>query len=124
MTQVDLPSSWIRYRNGLCEGCNAGCCTLPLEVSIDDLIQMGFAVEKESPKKLAKRLIAEGIVKYYRAATGLFTIQQKSNRDCIFLNRFRRCSIYEKRPSVCRAFPSIGPRPGYCPRQCAILTRK
>ena len=103
----------------MCEGCWAGCCTLPLEVSAFDLIRLGVASEDEaaaSLSKMAKRLIREGIVRTFRATSGLFIIEQRQGRDCIFLGeKDRLCTVYEKRPEVCRQFPKIGPRPGYCP---------
>ena len=103
----------------MCEGCWAGCCTLPLEVSAFDLIRLELITEDEaatSLKKVAKRLIKEGKVRSYHGANGLFIIEQRQGRDCIFLGeKDRRCTVYEKRPEVCRTFPKIGPRPGYCP---------
>lgn len=113
------PSTWTAYKNGLCEGCWSGCCTLPLEVSAYDLIRLGVTTEDEaavSLKKVAKRLQKEGIIQSYRASSGLFIIEQRHGRDCIFLGeKDRLCTVYEKRPEVCRSFPKIGPRPGFCP---------
>lgn len=115
----DLPSTWMRYKNGLCHGCNSGCCTMPVEIKIEDLLRLKVVSEDElqnhSLKKIAKGLMKSGLVKSYRADSGLFTLSQKANDDCIFLNENRLCSVYEKRPGVCREFPSIGPRPGFCP---------
>ena len=103
----------------MCEGCSAGCCTLPLEVSAFDLIRLGILTEDEaasSLKKAAKRLMKEGYIQAYRATHGVFIIEQRAGRDCIFLGeKDRRCTVYEKRPEVCRQFPKIGPRPGFCP---------
>ena len=103
----------------MCDGCWAGCCTLPLEVSAFDLIRLGVLTEDDaaaSLKKAAKRLMKEGIIQSYRATTGLFIMQQRQGRDCIYLGeKDRRCTVYEKRPEVCRAFPKIGPKPGFCP---------
>ena len=116
----DRPSTWLKYRPGLCEGCWAGCCSLPVEVSAGDLLRMGLIGEDEvrgSLKKVARRLERQGVVKSFRSATGLFTLEQKPHGDCVFLGSDRLCTIYEKRPDVCRQFPSIGPRPGYCPRR-------
>lgn len=119
--KVDLPSTWIKYRAGMCEGCWSGCCTLPVEVSASDLVRLGVATEDEtsgSLKKLAKRLEREGVIQRYRAETGIFVLQQRGGRDCIYLSEeTRRCTVYEKRPDVCRRFPAIGPRPSYCPQQ-------
>ena len=113
------PSTWKADKKGMCEGCWAGCCTLPLEVSAYDLIRLGVITEDEaavSLKKVAKKLSKEGVIQSYRANSGLFIIEQRGGRDCIFLDeKTRQCTVYEKRPEVCRTFPKIGPRPGYCP---------
>ncbi len=114
------PSTWKAYKNGMCDGCAAGCCTLPLEASAYDLMRLGLLTEDEaasSLKKAAKRLMKEGLIQSFRATTGVFIIQQRGGRDCIFLGeKDRLCTVYEKRPEVCRQFPKIGPRPGYCPK--------
>ncbi|MBY0470443.1 YkgJ family cysteine cluster protein [bacterium] len=112
------PGEWRKYKTGMCEGCWAGCCTLPVEVSVSDLIRLGLATEDEaaeSQKKIARRLEKEGIIQSYRAHSQLFILQQRNGRDCIYLNKNRLCTVYDKRPEVCRKFPKIGPRPGYCP---------
>lgn len=114
------PSTWQKYRNGLCEGCWAGCCTLPLEVSAYDLIRLGLTSEEEageSLKRLATRLKKSKMVRSFNPSTGIFIMEQKYGRDCIFLDERRRCSVYEMRPEVCRKFPKIGPRPGFCPAE-------
>lgn len=99
----------------------AGCCTLPVEASAEDLVRLGLLTEDEaqgSLKKPARRLISAGIIRSFRARTGLFTLEQRDGRDCIYLGKVdRRCTVYDKRPDVCRKFPSIGPRPGFCPYQ-------
>src|ERR1700746_2105765 len=113
------PSTWKAYRKGMCEGCWSGCCTLPLEVSAYDLIRLELITEDEaaaSLKKVAKRLMKEGFVQSYHANNGLFIMEQRHGRDCVFLHeKDRICTVYEKRPEVCRTFPKIGPRPGFCP---------
>ncbi len=112
------PSTWVPYKSGLCNGCWSGCCTLPLEVSVNDLIRLGLTDEyeaAESLKKVAKRLMKERIVRSFHPKTQLFIIEQVNGRDCIYLGKDRLCTVYEKRPEVCRQFPKIGPRPGFCP---------
>ncbi len=114
----DLLSTWVKFRPSLCESCTALCCSLPLEVDKEDLFRLGLISENElegSLKKVAKRLQTQGLIKNFRAATALFTIAQKMNGKCLFLDKENRCTVYEKRPRVCREFPKIGPRPGYCP---------
>jgi Fe-S-cluster containining protein len=114
----DKISTWIKFRPTLCEGCTALCCSLPLELDKNDLLRLGLVSEDEiagSLKKVAKRLQGEKIIKNFRAATGLFTLAQKMDGTCIFLNEKKQCTVYSNRPKVCREFPQIGPRPGYCP---------
>ncbi len=116
---IDRPSTWKFFRQGMCTGCFGGCCTMPVEVKLVDLIRLGLTDTDEantSIKKLAKRLIKEGVISTYRQGTDLFMLTQKANRDCYYLDlKTRLCSVYDKRPDVCRRFPEIGPRPGYCP---------
>jgi Fe-S-cluster containining protein len=116
---VGRPSTWPKYRVGLCDGCWGGCCTLPVEVSASDLMRLGVATEDEcalSLKKVAKRLIKEGIVRSFHPQVQLFVLEQRAGRDCIYLHeKTRLCTVYERRPEVCRRFPKIGPKPGYCP---------
>lgn len=94
---------------------------MPVEVSVPDLIRMEFISEEEaaggSLRKAANRLKKQGLIRTFRAKTLIFVLEQKSSGDCIFLNEKRQCSIYEKRPEICRLFPKIGPRPGHCPYQ-------
>jgi len=120
VVQIQNPTTWVKYKTGLCADCWAGCCTLPLEVSVSDLIRLGLTTEDEaacSLNKLANRLKREGWIQSFRAKTQLFIIKQKSNGDCLFLDQSRKCTVYQKRPEVCRKFPKIGPRPGFCPKQ-------
>jgi uncharacterized protein len=126
MIDKDRPSSWVPFRESLCRGCNADCCSMLLEVTIDDLVRLEVCTEDEargSHKKLFKRLQKEKIAMSYRQGTGLFLLQSKSNTDCQFLDSATRlCTVYEKRPAVCRKFPSIGPRPTFCPARRKLTT--
>lgn len=118
--QIERPSTWVMYKKGMCDGCWSGCCTLPVEVSAVDLMRLGLLTEDEaaaSLKKSAKRLMKEGVVRSFQSKTQIFTLEQKGGRDCIFLDSNRMCTVYEKRPEVCRKFPKIGPRPGFCPKK-------
>lgn len=112
------PSTWVKFKKGLCDGCWAGCCTLPVEVSASDLIRLGLVLEEEaaeSLKKVARRLMKERIVQAYNSKSQIFVLEQRHGRDCLFLGKDRMCTVYERRPEVCRRFPQIGPRPGFCP---------
>ena len=112
------PSRWTKYRPSLCLNCQSDCCRLPVEVTADDLLRMDLiSVDQAlgSLKKTYNHLRKQGIVISFRARTGIFTLAQRSNGDCQFLDKQRNCSIYFKRPQTCRNFPEIGPRPGFCP---------
>ncbi len=114
-------STWIKYRPALCKGCHSLCCTLPVEVSVADLQRMELITPEEasqSIKKIARKLMDQRLIRSYRVATGLFILEQRPNDDCVFLHaETRLCTIYEKRPQVCRKFPELGPRPGFCPEK-------
>jgi Fe-S-cluster containining protein len=114
------PSTWLPYKKGMCDGCWSGCCTLPVEVSASDLIRLELITEEEaaiSLKEVAKKLSKQGILQDYKLKEQLFILEQRHGRDCIFLSEDRLCTVYEKRPEVCRMFPKIGPKPGFCPAQ-------
>jgi uncharacterized protein len=118
----DRPSTWKKYDSDFCTSCVANCCRMPVEIKFSDLIRLGLTTEDEavgSLKKMAKRLIKEGVIKSYRSGTEFFMLTQRSNDDCYFLDpKSRLCSVYEKRPDTCRNFPSkVGPRIGFCPSQ-------
>ena len=113
--EILRPATWVRYKPSLCKGCWAGCCTLPVQVSPEDLFHMGYlrADQVEGPlKRIANRLRREGIIQSYNARKRTFTLQQKNGHDCIFLDEDRLCTIYEKRPYICRRFPETSARPG------------
>lgn len=91
---------------------------MPLEVSIPDLIRLGFIDETEATSNLSKiaaRLKKQQIIQKFHPRKMVFVIAQKKNKDCIFLDEDRRCTVYSKRPEICRQFPKIGPKPGHCP---------
>lgn len=113
--------TWARYSNGLCRDCHATCCTLPVEVRIDDLIRLGLVdeFERDEPaKQVARRLSREGVVEHFNHKREIFTLTRLANGDCLYLDRQTRlCTVYAKRPDTCRNHPHVGPRPGYCAYQ-------
>jgi Fe-S-cluster containining protein len=93
---------------------------MPVEIRVDDLLRLGeiSADDLEIPKKkLAARLKKQGLIQSYRESTQLFMLTQKPNGDCYYLDSGTRlCRVYDKRPDVCRRFPtSMGNRLGHCP---------
>jgi len=116
---VNELSTWTKYRKGLCDTCVANCCTMPVEVSISDLIRMEVldSFEAEEPiKGIAKILKKQGIVEHFNFKNEIFTLVRFANHDCLYLDsKSRRCTIYTKRPETCRNHPQIGPKPNFCP---------
>ena len=111
-------STWIPFRKINCTGCQSLCCTLPVEVSVGELQRMELITPQETGEsigRIGRRLIKAGLVESYRTSLGFFTLKRHRNHDCVFLDEKRRCKIYRKRPQVCRKFPELGPRPGFCP---------
>jgi uncharacterized protein len=93
---------------------------MPVEVKFHDLVRLGIVSQDDeftSRRKLVNRLKRDGIIQSYREHSQNFMLTQRSNDDCLFLDaRTRLCTVYEKRPDVCRNFPqSAGIRPGFCP---------
>ena len=119
--EIDRLDTWAKYSAPMCGSCISSCCTLPVEVKIKDLIRIGIVDEferGEPPKNIAKRLQKAGIINHFNFRNSIFTLAQRANGDCRYLDaQTRRCTIYEKRPNTCRNHPQIGPRPGFCAYQ-------
>lgn len=118
---IEDTATWSKYNAKLCTSCNATCCTLPVEVRINDLIRMGILStfdQQEPAKKIAKNLKKQGIISHFNFKNELFTLERKANDDCIYLDsNSRLCTIYAQRPDTCRNHPIVGPRSGFCPYQ-------
>ena len=121
MVDIDRPSTWTKFKPSLCSGCHGNCCKLHVDAKVPDLVRMGLLSDDEalwSAKKIARKLESQKLIQGYRASTMKFTIAQRPNQDCIFLDESSRlCTIYDIRPDVCRNFPEVGPRPGWCPSE-------
>jgi uncharacterized protein len=120
IVDVDRPESWTRYKNGLCTGCAANCCTMPVEVKLPDLVRLelvdAFEAEHDEPKQIAKRLAKAGLIEHFNFKNSIFTLSRRASGDCQYLDAVTRlCTVYDKRPNTCRLHPQVGPRPGYCP---------
>jgi Fe-S-cluster containining protein len=116
---VDRLETWTRYRNGLCTGCAARCCTMPVELGLPDLVRLQlvdpFEAEHEAPKQIARRLEKAGVIGHFNFRHSIYTLARRASGDCLFLDAVtRRCTVYERRPDTCRKHPQVGPRPGYC----------
>lgn len=129
--EIAKPSSWVEFKPSMCRGCWAGCCTMPVQVTSEELYHMGFidAHQVNGPlKRISQKLIKAGIIKSFNSRNRLFRLKQRENGDCVFLDTNRLCTIYENRPSICRGFPFNSVRPGFCPsqrkRKVTILLKK
>ena len=120
IVDCDNPGTWTRYRAGLCDSCQANCCTMPLEVRLPDLVRLGlvdaFEAEHEEAGRIAKRLMKARLIEHFNHKHALFTIARRSGGDCHFLDAAtRRCTVYDQRPDTCRQHPQTkSPRPGWC----------
>lgn len=113
-------SNWIRFKPRLCNSCWATCChNIDVQVSVSDLVRLGLIGKIEAQGSLTQavgRLKKAGILRKVRPGSLVFSLGQKANKDCIFLDtKSRRCTVYKARPEICRQFPRIGPKPGSCP---------
>jgi len=91
---------------------------MPVRVTPEELFHMGYleATEVNGPlKRIANRLKKQGIIKSFHTRYRIFTLAQKDGNDCVFLDEKRLCTIYDRRPNICRKFPNDSIRPGYCP---------
>lgn len=110
-------SRWSHYKKGLCETCEGLCCYMPVEVETSDLIRLDILVDfhlELSPKEQIKEALKNPAVSRYTSSSNKFTLSQKPDGSCYFLDHKKRCSRYEARPNTCRNHPQIGPRPGFC----------
>jgi Fe-S-cluster containining protein len=96
---------------------------MPVEIQAEDLVRLGWADEfeiEEDPARVARKLIKSGLIRSYRASTRLFQIAPRTDGACGMLGPDNRCTVYEKRPGVCRKFPlEMGNRLGFCPAKSA-----
>lgn len=92
------------YSKGLCFGCTqcGNCCSgAPgyVWVTLDEI--------KEIEDYLKKQSISLG--PYLRRSKGQFSLVEKSNGDCLFLQRLENgkaiCQIHPVKPSQCRKWP-------------------
>lgn len=116
---IDRVETWTRFKPGMCTGCQANCCTMPLEVRLSDLVRLGlveaFEAENEDPKRIAKRLEKARLIDHYNSRHEVFTMARRADGDCTYLHPTTRlCTVYALRPDNCRLHPQKGHRPGYC----------
>ncbi len=127
IVDVDRLDSWSKYKPGMCDSCAANCCTMPLEVQLPDLVQLGlvdaFEAEHEEPRRIARRLEKARLIDHFNHKNVVFTMARRASGDCQFLDaKTRRCTVYEQRPETCRLHPRTkSPKPGFCAYGAATM---
>lgn len=108
---------WTHYKKGMCETCEGLCCYMPVEIKVFDLVRMGildeFHLELSLKEQIKEALKHPGVTRY-TPSTEKYTLTQKPDSSCYFLDAQKKCTIYDKRPDTCRNHPKIGPRPNFC----------
>jgi Fe-S-cluster containining protein len=108
---------WTKFKKGLCETCAGLCCYMPVEVKISDLIRLNildqFHLELSNREQIKDALKHPSILRY-TPSSEKFTLKQKPDGSCFFLDSNKLCSRYIDRPDTCKNHPQIGPRPGFC----------
>lgn len=108
---------WVPYKKGLCQSCEGLCCYMPVEITVVDLVGLGILTDfhlELSLKEQVKEALRNPAVQRYTPSTEKFTLAQRPDGSCYFLDREKKCTRYEARPDTCRNHPQIGPRPGHC----------
>ena len=88
------------YKDGLkfkCTGCGACCSKEPgyVFLSEEDISRLSGPLGLER---------ATFLKTYTRLVHGRYSLLEKPNYDCIFLQN-NRCTLYQARPKQCRTFP-------------------
>ncbi|NUM59714.1 MAG: YkgJ family cysteine cluster protein [Bdellovibrionaceae bacterium] len=113
------PISWVKYTKNSCATCAATCCTMPIEVRWEDLVELNLVSDDDLSlplKSIINRLKKEKVISTYRSETSLFALKMTADGKCRYLKN-NKCSVYKNRPLVCREFPlRMGWRHGYCPK--------
>ncbi|MDO9182731.1 MAG: YkgJ family cysteine cluster protein [Bacteriovorax sp.] len=108
---------WTKYKKGLCDSCMGLCCYMPVEVRVSDLIRLNILDEfhlQLNEREQIKDALKHPAILRYTPSSKMFTLKQKPDGSCYFLDLNKKCTQYETRPDTCRNHPQIGPRPGYC----------
>lgn len=91
-----------------CDKCEKKCCPPRVVISLYDVARF---IDRGSDKYIAGTF--EGFVKLFLSDDGkdvelsrpYMAAADSEAGDCVFLDEDRKCSIYEDRPFICRAYP-------------------
>lgn len=108
---------WSLYKKGMCDTCEGLCCYMPVEIKVSDLVRLSILDEfhlELSQKEQTKEALRHPGISRYTSSTEKYTITQKPDGSCYFLDSQKRCTQYDNRPDTCRNHPKIGPKPNFC----------
>ena len=108
---------WTKYKKDLCNTCAGLCCYMPVEVNTSDLIRLNILDEfhlELSEREQIKDALKHPSIMRFTPSTEKFTLKQKPDGSCFFLNSEKKCTQYDLRPDTCRNHPQVGPKPGFC----------
>ncbi len=108
---------WSKYKKDLCKTCEGLCCYMPVEIKIVDLIRLKILDEfhlELSAREQIKDALKHPAILRYTPSTEKFTLRQKPDGSCYFLDQNKLCTKYNNRPETCRNHPQVGPKPGFC----------
>ena len=114
---LDNLNRWTAYKKDLCNTCEGLCCYMPVELETSDLIRMNILTDfhlELSLKEQTRDALKHPSVARYTPSSMKYTLKQKPNGTCYYLDDNKRCTIYEMRPNTCRNHPKVGPRPNFC----------
>lgn len=109
--------TWLPFKKEMCETCVGSCCYMPVEIMTDDLLRLQILDEfhlELSQKEQIKEALKNPAIKRFTPSTEKFTLSQRPNGACIYLDENGRCSKYDLRPNTCRNHPRIGPKSNFC----------
>jgi Fe-S-cluster containining protein len=84
---------FIPINKELCSQCGAECCDVSTPFNMEDIKRI---------KKKYKKLLRG--VKLVPTQADAYSLQKRGNKQCVFLDKNKRCKIYEDRPQICRDF--------------------
>jgi Fe-S-cluster containining protein len=90
---------------------------MPTEVDAADLVRMGILTEfhlELSTREQVKDALKHPAVLRHATKSDMYTLTQKLDGSCHYLDKNFKCAIYDNRPATCRNHPQVGPRPGFC----------
>ncbi len=93
-----------------CDNCEEKCCPPRVVVSLFDLVRF---IDDGLEERISGQF--KGFVELFLSDDGkdvdltrphMFPIDSDA-KDCVFLGEDRKCSIYDKRPFICRSYPVV-----------------